>query len=104
LRVGPFKMTDESDLPFDEALSFVYGRFRSEFIHEAIQTVSSETPFKNEDKYRHIEYLGGFYYLKKGKKWMVHKPSEGLFWFSQVVKESLYHYLLNPDKPIDSAT
>ena len=103
LRVGPFNMIDNSCLPFNEALSFIYAEFRSKFIHEAIPTVSSENLSKNENKYRHMEYLGGFYSLKKGRKLMILKPSEGLIWFSQVVKESLYHYLLNPDKPIDSA-
>lgn len=102
LRVGPFKMIDDSCLPFEEALSFIYDEFRSEFIHEAIPTVSSENLSKKENKYRQIEYLGGFYSSKKGRKWMQLKPSEILIWFSQVVKESLYHYLLNPDKPIDS--
>jgi hypothetical protein len=102
-RVGPFKMIDNSCLPFNEAISFIYDEFRSKFIHEAMPSVSSENLSKNENMYRQIEYLGGFYFLKKGKKWMILKPSEGLIWFSQVVKESLYHYLLNPDKPIDSA-
>jgi hypothetical protein len=88
----------DNSLSFEEALDFIYDRFRSEPIHEALPAMSSERLSRQENKYVQIEYLGGFYSLNKGKKWINLKPSDVLGWFSQVVKESLVNYLVNSEQ------
>ena len=72
---------------FGEALKYIYDKFRSLYLHEAKSRASYDKEFNmvtQWDSDRKNRY--NLYLIKLSR------------WFSDVVKESLYNYLITPRK------
>ena len=78
---------------FGEALEYIYGIFRSLHLHEAISLASYESP-----KEPHTRLGGATQWHSYKKKQYRYDLLKTLPWFSNVVKESLYNYLITPRK------
>jgi len=86
LRTPPIEKANMS-ISFEEALGYIYGMFRSLFLHEGLSYASYEVPNKVAHiEVKHIKIING--------KLLLFDLIKILPWFSNVVKESLYNYLI----------
>jgi hypothetical protein len=92
LRMPPIEIGIDQHASFEEALKYIYGIFRSLFLHEGLSLASLD---KVPNKATHVERKQ----LKvvKGKLYLF-DLIEILPWFSNVVKESLYNYLIKNER------
>lgn len=85
LRIPPIEDSKQQNVSFDDALKYIYGEFRSLFLHEGLSYASYEVS-QNTD-------LGVNYLKIVGKHLYFFNLIRIVPWFSTVVKESLYNYL-----------
>jgi hypothetical protein len=76
---------------FEESISYIYGNFRSLFLHEGIGRVTVELPVGLKNAYFFSDSLADKY----REKYYIIERLEILDWFDRVVKESLWCFLNN---------
>jgi len=76
-----------SPITFDKAANLIYGEYRSGFVHDSLMQIDLAKQFSD---------MKGTYLLKYIKKIGYHTNlNEFPIWFSRVVKESLYNFLIS---------
>jgi len=76
---------------FEESISYIYGNFRSLFLHEGIARVEAESP-PGLERTRLISSSLADKHRQKEKIYMI-ELLKVLNWFENVVKESLWYFL-----------
>ena len=80
---------------FEESTSYVYGNFRSLFLHEGIGRVSVELPPGLERAGLFSSSLADKHRHEKVEKIYIIELLQVLDWFENVVKQSLWQFLAN---------
>jgi hypothetical protein len=90
LRTPPIEKA-KTNISFEKALGYIYGEFRSLFLHEGLSYASYKVPNKFVHiEVKHIKIVNG--------KLLFFNLIKILPWFSNVVKESLCNYLIKNQK------
>jgi hypothetical protein len=91
LRTPPIENSKGQRMSFDEALGQIYGRFRSPFLHEGFADASQIVA----SRWIHVEACQ--LTIVKGVLYFI-DLTKIVPWFSKIVNESLYSYLMGIKK------
>ena len=95
LKKPPIKILKGKDDLFDTALRVIHSNFRSHHFHESIgYAISPNESIIDKEFGTPIELVVDSFLLKVSSKYIAFELTKITFWFAEVVKHSLFQYLI----------